>query len=181
MRIKTIASGINVAPMLWALQANPQLWNQHGMRTKPADSPHRDVDDIWVRYQREPLTNEPHESEWYAAADVLPVRDYVFPLMTMVDGERLGGVLITRIPAGKQCFPHVDNGWHARYYRKFAIQIQSAPGQAFCFVDDRLESMPGDVYEFDNSYIHWVENPTQFDRITMIVCIKAGRPSCLGA
>jgi hypothetical protein len=181
VKIRKIFGGVNVQPMLWALQANPQLWNVHSERTKSENSPHREVDDIWVRYQAPPLAEGDHESVWYPAADVLPVKEIVYALMSDVKGERLGGVLITRIPAGCQCYRHVDEGWHAKYYNKYAIQIASAPGQAFCFDYEQLESVPGDVYEFDNSFSHWVENPTKYDRITMIVCIKSGVKSCLGA
>ena len=94
--IQRIGQGVNVQPLLWALMANPQLWNEHSARTKPKDSPHREVDDIWVRYAEGGITGEPHESIWYSSADMLPVREIVFPLMAMLDGERLGGVLITR-------------------------------------------------------------------------------------
>ena len=181
MKIKHIYGGVNVQPLLWALHANPQLWNGHSGRTKPADSPHCDVDDIWIRYAGGgSITGEAHESVWYPAADVLPVHDIVFPLMASVDGERLGGVLITRIRAGKSCRAHVDTGWHARYYAKFAVQVQSAPGQFFCFDGEQLEPAPGDVYTFDNSFRHWVTNDTAHDRITMIVCIKTGAKPCLG-
>ena len=173
MSIRLLYSGVDVAPLLWALQANPQVWNMNRARTVDETSPHREVDDIWIRYAAGgDLVNEPHDSVWYPAANVLPVREAVFPLMAAVSGERLGGILITRIRAGKQCFPHADNGWHAQYYRKFALQVQSAPGQYFCFENDRLETKPGDVYEFDNSQLHWVTNPTEYDRITMIACIR---------
>lgn len=181
MKIQKIGQGMNVTPLLWALQANPQLWNEHSQRTKPAESPHREVDDVWVRYAAAPITAEPHESVWYASAEVLPVREIVFPLMAMLDGERLGGVLITRIKAGHSCYPHVDEGWHARYYAKVAVQIQSAPGQMFCFEGERLETKPGDIYTFDNSFTHWVTNDTEHDRITLIACIKTGDASCRGA
>lgn len=180
MNICKIGEGVNVAPLLWALQANPQLWNEHSGRTKPADSPHREIDDIWVRYAPEGSSGaEPHDSIWYPSAEFLPVREIVFPLMSMLDGERLGGVLITRIKAGHACYPHIDQGWHARYYSKVAVQVQSAPGQFFCFEGERLESKPGDIYTFDNSFSHWVTNNTEHDRITLIVCIKRGEP-CLG-
>lgn len=182
MKIRKIGEGLNVAPLLWAIQANPQLWNEHSMRTKPDDSPHREVSDIWVRYAAPEVADQPgpHESVWYPSADVLPVYDLVYPLMQYVRGDRLGGVLLTKIPAGKRCYPHVDHGWHARYYEKFAIQIQSAPGQEFRFEDEALESKPGDVYWFDNAFEHWVVNDTEFDRITMIVCIKTGSVPCRG-
>jgi hypothetical protein len=180
VKIALLDRGIDVGPMQAALAANPWLWNEHSGRTKPADSPHRDVDDIWVRYAASGITGEPHESVWYPSAELLPVRDIVFSLMAMVDGERLGGVLITRIPAGKACRPHVDAGWHARYYEKYAVQIAAAPGQLFRFEDECLETLTGDIYTFDNSFSHWVTNETAHDRITMIVCIKTGGAPCLG-
>jgi hypothetical protein len=175
MKIRKITGGANVAPLLWALQANPQLWNENDQRTRDGESPHCDVDDIWLRYSATPTEPGPHDSVWYPAAKLLPVREIVYPLMAFVHGEQLGGVLITRIKAGQQCRPHKDDGWHARYYEKFAVQVQSAPGQFFCFEGERLEPMPGDVYTFDNSHTHWVTNDTSHDRITLIVCIKTDR------
>lgn len=174
MKLKQVASGINVQALHWALMANPQLWNKNKERTQDPTSPHYELDDIWVRFG-EKGTNPclPHESVWYPSADILGVKPMVMDLFKAVGGTRLGGVLITRIPAGKTCKPHNDaGGWHSAYYEKFAIQIASAPGQKFCFDDVQFESKPGDVYWFDNSFTHWVPNPTDYDRITMIVCVK---------
>ena len=116
-----------------------------------------------------------HESIWYPAADLLPIKELCADLMRFVGGVRLGGVLITRIPAGKQCKPHTDPGWHARYYDKFGLQIAANDKQAFCFDGHRLVTKPGDIFWFDNSYTHWVENDSDEDRITMIVCIRTER------
>jgi uncharacterized cupin superfamily protein len=105
----------------------------------------------------------------------------VFPLMTHFRGERLGGVLITQIPPGHSCKPHADDGWHARHFEKFAIQIESGPGQYFCFEGERLETKPGDLFTFDNAHTHWVTNDTPHNRITLIACIRIdGGESCLG-
>jgi Aspartyl/Asparaginyl beta-hydroxylase len=172
-KLKQIASGINVAPLLWALQANPQLWNENTSRTQDPSSPHNGLDDIWVRYgkpDQDPC--KPHDSVWYPSADLLGIKGMVMQLFAAVGGTRLGGVLITRIPAGKECKPHKDPGWHARFYEKYAIQVASAPGQKFCFDDVEFESKPGDVYWFDNAFTHWVPNPTAYERITVIVCIN---------
>jgi hypothetical protein len=175
--ISKIGEGFNVKPLLWALRRNPQLWNEHRARTESPTSPHREVDDIWVRYAAPELVREPgpHESVWYPSSALLPVQMLCKAVMARVGGERLGGVLITQIPPGATCHPHHDEGWHASYYEKFAIQVESAPGQAFCFEDGRLEAQPGDLYWFDNSVTHWVENPTGYNRITMIICIKPMR------
>lgn len=170
-----VADGLNVTGLLWALQAHPELWNRFNQRTVDPESPHHEVDDIWVRYAGPDESKKPgpHEPIWYPAADVLPVKDICLDVMRFAKGTRLGGVLITKIPAGKSCKPHIDDGWHALYYQKFAVQIQSSPGQFFCFDEVKLEPMPGDIYWFNNQQKHWVENPTPHDRITMIVCVQS--------
>lgn len=180
MKIRHLFSGVDVGPLLWALQSNPQLWNEHRSRTQSEDSPHREVDDIWARYTADgKITHGEHESVWYPAADVLPLKEITEALMYCVGGESIGGVLITRIRAGKQCYPHIDGGWHASYHEKFAVQVQSHPGQMFCFDGESLESKPGDVFTFDNSFSHWVTNDTPSDRITLIYSIKTSGAPCL--
>jgi quercetin dioxygenase-like cupin family protein len=173
-KIKLLASGVNVQPLHWALMKNPQLWNQNRGRTESPESPHHGLDDIWVRYGKceGAMDGQPHESHWYECADVLGVKPYLRDLLRTVDGDVLGGVLITRIPPGATCKPHVDLGWHALEYQKYAVQIASAPGQKFCFEGQELETAPGDLFWFNNQHTHWVENPTNYERITMIACIK---------
>lgn len=176
--ISLLARGINVAPMAQALAEHPELWDQRTERTAPDDSPHHGLSDIWARFADPATMREDgsHESVWYPASELLPVRGLVFTLMAFVGGEHLGGVLLTRIRPGQVCKPHRDPGWHARYYDKYAIQILAAPGQAFHFEDDQhLVTVPGDLYWFDNAYTHWVTNDSQSDRVTLIVCIRTER------
>lgn len=173
-KIKLIQSGLPVALIYWALQQNPQLWNQQTARTEDPESPHHGLDDIWARYgdPERATDGAPHDSFWYPAADLLGIKGLCLDIMRAVDGVELGGVLITRIPPGKTCKPHTDPGWHARRYEKYGVQITSAPGQAFCFEGESLETKPGDLFWFDNSFLHWVTNDTPYERVSMIVCIR---------
>jgi quercetin dioxygenase-like cupin family protein len=173
-KIKLIGRGANVQPLYWALMTNPQVWNKQTIRTEHPKSPHYKLDDIWIRYGDEErcIDQKPHMPHWYPEADVLGIKPLLRDLVRQVDGDILGGVLITRIPAGATCKPHVDDGWHAKFYEKYAIQIASAPGQKFCFEGQELETAPGDVFWFNNQHLHWVENPTPHERITLIACIK---------
>ena len=168
---------VDVQPIAQALEAHPELWNQQTARTESPQSPHHGLDDIWCRFA-DPATmrdDGSHDSVWYPPADVLPVRAVCLDIMRWVDGTQLGGVLITRIPAGKQCRPHVDPGWHARHYEKIAVSIAAAPRQSFRFVGHELVTEPGDVFWFDNAYTHWVTNDSQSDRVTLIVCVRTER------
>lgn len=187
--LKTLGHGMVVGPILDELDAHPELWNQHTMRTGYGDSPHH-VDDIWIRYRdlaefrhsREGLNSflsiedfvrTEHESVWYSSIDVLPaLKSLIFLVMRAFECERLGGVLITRIPPGGDVKPHTDSGWHATYYEKVAVQLRSAPGQAFWYEDGEFECESGTIYTFDNSQPHAVYNRSDQERVTCIICVR---------
>lgn len=173
-KIRLIDTGLPIGPIYWKLLQNPGLWNQNTGRTENPASPHHGLDDIWARYgePERAIDGQPHDSKWYPAAEILGIKGMCLDIMRAVGGVELGGVLITRIPAGKDCKPHTDPGWHARRYEKFGVQITSAPGQKFCFEGEELETKPGDLFTFDNSHLHWVLNPTPYERVTMIVCVR---------
>lgn len=189
-----IADGIDVKPLLSQLDANPELWDAHSIRKTAPNSPHNRMSDIWVRYRDvAPFEkagdyrtfNDEHIPIWYPSWKALPgLRPIIFNLMAMTEGEMLGGVLITRIPAGQGIAPHADRGWHVQQYDKFYLSLRSSPGAGF-YCDaggslDILEPEPGEIYLFDNRLNHWVENKSSEDRITLITCIrteKYGRQS----
>lgn len=175
-----IAEGINVLPLQMALVRQPELFGRHSARADSYQSPHAAMTDIWVRYnaignfERDPATfNDEHDSVWYPAAAAIPeARAIALGLMALVGGERLGGVLITKIPPGGRIAPHVDRGWHAEYYDKYFVPIQNDDGAVFGFEDGVIAPKLGDAYWFYNGNPHWVENNSQRDRIAMIVCIR---------
>lgn len=162
------------------LNAHPEVWNTIRHRTEHPQSPHREIDDIWVRYN--PVRNyhgdmrefnAEHVSEWYPVIEQLPaVKWAAEELANRLAAKVLGAVLITRIPPGAQVYPHVDQGWHARHYEKFCIQIRGNHEQTFNFEGEELRTLDGDLFWFDNAFPHWVKNPSQAERISLIVCIR---------
>lgn len=176
--ILTINRGINVIPLQLELQRQPQLWNQNRARTENPTSPHREVDDIWPRYQAgKDLTDNSHESVWLPPSDLLPeVKTHARAVMSLVRGDALGGILITKIPPGRRVYPHIDTGWHAHSYDKFALQIAAHPQQAFCYEEGQHVTNTGDLFWFNNQAEHWVINDSPCDRITMIICVKLDKP-----
>jgi uncharacterized cupin superfamily protein len=174
------AGAFDVKPLQEQLAAHPELWDGITLRKAHPKSPHREVEDIWVRYN--PLENYhgdmeafngPHVAKWYPVVKQLPAaKDLSLGLMKMLGMSKLGFVLITHLAPGKQVYPHVDGGWHAKYYEKFCIQVKGNQNQAFCFDDGELRASPGDVYWFKNSFPHWVTNNSDQERISMIVCLR---------
>jgi uncharacterized RmlC-like cupin family protein len=152
-------------------------WNAITHRTEHPASPHREVSDIWLRYNdyanydgNMARFNAPHESVWYPIAAHMPEAKRIS--LEVADGHRLGAVLITRIRAGDQVYPHIDVGWHASFYEKFAVQIQGDERQSFHVEHESLITVTGDEFYFNNSKPHWVLNNSDDERITMIVCVR---------
>lgn len=180
-----IACGFDVMPLQLALKRQPKLFGKYNLRADGYSSPHAQMSDIWVRYN--PIDkylesgdfskfNDEHDAEWYPAYYALPqIRPIVFALMALVEGERLGAVLITKTPPGGSIAKHIDSSWHADYYDKYYIPIQNAPGATFNFEDGTIYPQLGEAWWFDNSVPHWVENNSNEDRIAMIVCIRSDR------
>ena len=179
-----LAEGIDVLPLAFALRAKKHLWNQNTLRTAHPQSPHQQVDDIWLRFQDTAEYEKTgsarsivdgHESINYPALAELPqARSLIFSLMARVEGERLGRCLITRVPPGHVITPHVDGGDHAAYYERFHIVLQSCPEALFRAEDEVVYMAPGECWWFDNGQEHEVWNEGSVDRVHLIVDIHTG-------
>lgn len=176
---------VNVMPLLLSIQRQPELWNRHRQRKEAANGIHAEMDDIWLRYNDyRPYEamgswlsfNDEHDSVWYKEYYALPeVRPIVFNLMAQTQAERLGGVLITRIPPGGVIKPHADVGWHVDYYDKFYVTLQGHPMQEFWCDEEVISPRQGEVWWFDNRKMHHVENKSTEDRMTLIICLRLNR------
>jgi len=177
-----VCSNLDVLPLQKELLDNYDEFDKYEYRRTFPNSPHAQMQDIWARYNDvrpfeakgslEGFEAE-HDSIWYPVIDKIPsVKKVVFDLMRVVDGERLGGVLITKLPANGHIARHTDAGWHAQYYDKFYVPILNAKGSIFGFDDGVIDPELGQAWWFDNSNPHWVDNESDTDRIAMIVCIR---------
>ena len=175
-----LASGVDIQPLLLSLYRQSSLWNTHPFRTEVADSPHREVSDILLRLQ--PLdgrSTDKRECVDYQAFATLPhARRFVYALMAQVEGERLGRVMITRLPPGGQIYPHEDIGTTPLhydtepYYSRFHLVLQADDKSIFQCDQEYVQMKPGEVWWFDNSKTHAVYNDGQIDRIHLIIDIK---------
>ena len=181
------APAIAIYKAIAELAEHPEVWNRYTMRTRLLEnSPHRDVDDIWLRYRDWSEFNPenpqdfagPHVSTWYAAYYLLPqVKALVDWVISEIipEGSEIGGVLITKIKSGDSVLRHDDSKhWHSEYYKdKFMCHLQSAPGQYFSYDERSYGARTGDVVKFDNLIPHSVSNESDVDRISLILATRA--------
>lgn len=179
---RRVTSGVNVAPILADLAANPDLWDEFTERTAAPHGAMAGTSDIWVRYfPRETLRTAADylgegRCEFYRAWHALPsIQSVAFGLMQMCRGVELGVGLITRIPPGGEVKPHADGAaWSARYYnRKFYLVLAGNDACENVTLDERIVILPGDTVEFDNLVPHSVHNRGTTERITLIFTLRS--------
>lgn len=175
-----LAEGIDVMPLVLAVKSRPELWSENTIRQDFPESPHHQTQTILLRFNHfsapEDALDE-HESLDFPAYAKLPqARPLVNGLMARVAGERLGRVMIVRLPAGCKVDPHSDSGSHAAYYDRFHIVLESHEGNMFRVGDETVHMQTGQVWWFQNAIEHEAVNDSQHDRLHLIIDIRTPRP-----
>lgn len=161
------------------MRDNEHLYDEIKWR-KLGGGPHAEMCDIWVRWHDlepyksgdECLSTICSEKQFEWLQDLEPIKDLTYKLMRLVEGEKLGGVLVTKLKAGGKIKPHTDSGFHAEHYDKYYIPIENESGATFNFEDGVIIPEIGDVWKFNNGFKHWVNNDSNSDRVALIVCIR---------
>lgn len=184
MNFLKIANDVDVLPLMAELSNHPELWDRDVERLS-VNGPHRETDDIWIRYRdkTEHVAKnnwsefaDIHIPIWYpSAADLPSAVRLALDLMAHTRGEMLGGVLLYRVPAGKQIYIHTDTGWHPEYFDKYNLALQSQSGCSFYYPEtgESMEAVTGDLHWFRNTVPHGVKNESDQDQIILTFCIKA--------
>ncbi len=182
---RLISNQIDVAPLVSQIDSHPELWDQHRVRTEIEGGPFWKTSDIWCRYRALaeltsiPRFMEPHFAEWYPCVGVLPdAKKIALDLLSATRAEYLGGVLITRIPAGGRIKPHDDRGsWHAEFCNlKIYVPLKSNERCVNYCGGDSVVMEPGTAWEFNNLVTHSVVNDGDCERWTLIVCLRKEPP-----
>lgn len=184
-----IANNMDVVPLMMAINDQSGLWNQYTLRTQAPETPHREIDDIWLRMNDLEKCLQAKETDGffdhresinYPAWEKLPqARDLIMALMTRIQGERLGRCFISRMAPGKCIYPHKDIGDdlsvyydNEPYYSRFHIVLQGLPGSIFKAGDEQVCMQTGEVWWFDGSQEHEVINNSKDDRIHIVCDIR---------
>ncbi len=178
-----IAEGVQTLGVLHALQRHPELWNQKRFRTTFENTPHGDVDDIWLRFSDDAVAKgdtaavmADGNSVWHPAAAVLkPVRAIVLDLMRAVEAYELNRLLITRLAPGKRILPHADDQGayvHDPDRARYHVVLQGLPGSLYRTGDETVTMLTGEIWWFDAHVEHEVVNDSPADRIHMLVDMR---------
>jgi hypothetical protein len=177
-----IADGVDTMPLLYALQRQPELWNQKRFRTTFERTPHAAVDDIWLRFSDDSKITDTAsvmadgDCVWHPAIKALPqARSILLDLMRRLEAYALDRVIITRLAPGKTILPHADNEGsyvHDPDRQRHHVVIQGFPGSLYRTGDETVTMLTGQVWWFHALTEHEVINNSSEDRIHMLVDLR---------
>lgn len=184
-----LADGIETHALLNALYRNAHLWKADDFLRKFPQGPFGDTDTIYLRFQDHVVcaTDEEielykqnklagydlHECPWRLELNDLPeARTLIMSLMGSLGATRLGRCMINRLKSGGRIYPHADSKWHAEYWDRYHIVLQSTPGNTFRCGDEQVWMREGEIWWFQNAIEHEVVNNSDNDRIHLIVDLR---------
>jgi len=184
-----IAEGMNVKPLLNALYRKPELWKADDFLRKFPQGPFGETDTIYLRFQEHvPVETDEelqlyqqnklaghdlHECPWRPEVNELPeARTHIMGLVTALGATRLGRCMINRVVPGGRIFPHADSPWHASYWDRYHLVLQSRPGNTFRCEDETIWMREGEIWWFQNSLEHEVINNSDADRIHLVMDLR---------
>lgn len=174
-----LAANVNVTPLMVQIQRQPELWKADTYLRDYPQGPFEDVETIFLRFppasvsELERGQKDQHECVWMdGMLHLTAAKLLIFSLMSQVDGERLGRVMINKIRPGGVIYPHADTPVHATYWDRFHFVLNSSPGCLFRCGDERVEMRTGDCWWFQNANEHEVQNNSGDDRVHLIVDVR---------
>lgn len=167
-----LADGVRVLPLMAAIARQPGLWNQDNCRREFENTPHTATDDILLRFGSKD-GNELEAMDTVAMQALPDVKSEVLNIMRLVNGSRLGRVIITRLEPGKKILPHSDvMGEYSKYYTRYHLVLQGMPGSMFNCGNETVNMLTGELWWFDASAEHSIINNSKDDRIHMLVDVR---------
>jgi quercetin dioxygenase-like cupin family protein len=169
----------NTDEILSEINLHSDLWDKNTLRTNYVGSAHEGSSDMWLRfndiaspsaaYLREECFSGKEMIDYPARELIRSIQPIVGKLMFLVEGERLGRIIITRLRPGQEITPHADEGSTALYYDRFHVVLKGSG--VFTAGEEFVKMKTGDVWWFNNQAIHSVKD-IDSERIHLIIDIK---------
>lgn len=177
-----LGTGLDTNPVLQALFRQPDLWNRQTFRTQFPNTPHADVDDIWLRFSDPAKCTETSNvigddrPIWHDAAPHLSeVKPLVLNLMRFANAYQLDRLLITRLRPGARILPHADaDGDYVQESDRlrYHVVLQGLPGSLYTCGDETVQMLTGETWLFNAREVHSIHNNSAADRIHLLVDVR---------
>ena len=163
---------LNVEPLLWQLEANPELWDEHTVRQSYPGSAHVDTECIFVRgplgFTPELYFNDLGSCDFTSQKALPQVMPLVERLCVHIGATRLGRVLIVNLRPGGHVTPHIDEGRYADHFARFHLVLSTNNRCTNTTGEQTDHWRAGSFWWFDHKQVHAADNAGDTDRVHLI-------------
>lgn len=178
-----LTQSLDTRPLLKAIEAQPDLWNQITARQTTQGSPHVDTRTIFLRWAAaqtlEAVFNDIEAIDYPAMAMLNEAAPLVETAQMLAGASQVGRIIITSLKPGGYIKPHADEGKYADHYERFHLVLQSEPGNLFWLVNNAVPAYrlmhAGELWWFNHKCTHWVKNNSKEERIHLIIDMVSDR------
>lgn len=176
--LQRIASGIDVGPLLAALDSKPYLWKEITERQTTPGTYHQDTESVFLRWAQsrsiQAVFTEIPVVDYPALEELPEARELIGLIAGILGTDQIGRVILAKLKVGGYIAPHIDEGDYADHYERFHLVVLSEEGNLFLVGVPDLEGefakmKPSELWWFNHKEPHWVTNLSEAPRIHMIV------------
>jgi hypothetical protein len=170
---KVIAEGIDTTPILAGLERHPEMWTESTMRQNYVGSEHKDTEAIWLRApaQLRDVFNV-IDAVWVKQTiERLGMLGVIEDLGLRIGARLFGRALLVRLKPGGHVTPHIDQGAYAEFYARFHLVVKTPayPRVVYFSGEEDRSFDAGTLFWFNNRVLHEVLNPSDEERIHLIL------------
>lgn len=174
MNFERICEGLPIEPLLAALDARPDWWNEIVIRQIFLGSAHHMTQSIHLRgplsFCYEDAFLSTATQDYPLLEPLMPVLMPVLsPLLTAIAYRELGRVLIVRLPPGGALDPHIDQGVYAEHFDRYHVALRTNADCCLVVDDEPQHMAAGEAWRFDHRKTHSAFNRGSVERIHLIL------------
>lgn len=173
MNFELLVSGLEVKPLLEALESQPDLWKENTLRQNYPSSCHGDTENIFLRGPKS-LTHNDYFFDLgafdYPAMEKLvdPLLPILRPVFEKLQIAELGRMIIVKLKPHGIVGTHIDEGMYADHYSRFHICLQAEEGSTLTAYNESRHFSPGEAWWFNHKSVHFATNDSDLPRIHII-------------
>lgn len=164
-----------VDSILMNLKSDLVDWDMDPIRQK-VYKVHSKTKTIPIKWSFDSLINEttpPMHPIYYSLFDTYTFTESIRPMVEKAYGKgEFYRICLVKLSANSKVDPHKDSGVNLINDQRIHIPIITHPDITFTVGGERKNMKVGEMWTIDNSALHSVDNPTDVDRVHMIIDYK---------
>lgn len=160
---------IDVSQIVSELDANKDLWKVDDFYKKYPIPIFKEIDTLTLRYCKEGDIEGINSSIYHLFESV---REEVSSAMFFMRAERIGAVMVNKLPPGASIPEHTDVNVNSMYYHRFHLVVETNDDVVTTVGGEEFKMNVGELWLFDYTKPHSFVNNGSTDRIHIVFDMK---------